>query len=90
MTRHLTLALLTGILAIPLCSSGSVPSSSHAVRTPLPARVGGRTAVIPMSKVRARQRGPRSKSAPRAAAVRTSREEPAVVILYGAQPWSWM
>jgi hypothetical protein len=27
---------------------------------------------------------------PRTPAVRTSREEPAVVILYGDRPWSWM
>lgn len=88
MTRSLSLALLTGILAIPLCSTGSVPSSSHRVRKTLPAAIGSRTTPIPIG--RTRQGGLRSKSLPRTPAVRTSREEPAVVILYGDRPWSWM
>lgn len=90
MTRRLALVLLTGILAIPLCSAGSVPPSSHAVRKGLPAAIGSRTALTLISRVRIRQHGPRSRSLPRPPAVRTGREEPAVVILYGDRPWSWM
>lgn len=86
MTRRLALALLTGILAIPLCSTGSVPSSSHSVRT---AAIGHQTTFTPISRVQTRRRGLRSKSSPRTA-VRAGREEPAVVILYGDRPWSWM
>ncbi|HEY6936740.1 MAG TPA: hypothetical protein VI424_06285 [Terriglobales bacterium] len=89
MTRVLTLALLTGVLAIPLCSTGSVPSSSLTVRNPLPAAIGT-TTPSRISKLRRRQPGRRCKSLPRPAAVRTSREEPTVVILYGGRPWSWM
>lgn len=90
MTRRLTFALLTGILAIPLCSTGSVPSSSHAVRKALVGTIGNRTTLIPIGKVRSCQRCPRSKSLPRTPAVRTRADEPAVVILYGNRPWSWM
>ena len=90
MTRRLTFALLTGILAIPLCSPGSVPVSSHAVRKPLAAAMGSRTKPTLAGRLRKCQSCPRSKSSPRTAAVRTSREEPAVVILYGGRPWSWM
>lgn len=89
MTRVLTLALLTGILAIPLCSPGSVPPLSTSVHNPLPATIGRRTTPIPISKVRNRQPARCSKSLPRPAA-RISREEPAVVIFYGDRPWSWM
>lgn len=90
MTRVLTLALLTGVLAIPLCSTGSVPSSSPSVRDPLPTAINRRATPSRTSKVRSRETGRRSKSPPRPAAVRTSREEPTVVILYGSRPWSWM
>jgi hypothetical protein len=90
MSRRLSLALLTGILAIPLWSTGSVPSSSHAVRKGVPAAIGSRAPLIPIRGIRTRQRGPRSQSSPRTPAVRSSREEPAVVILYGDRPWSWM
>ncbi len=90
MSRPLTFALLTGILAIPLCSTGSVPSSSHAVRKAVPTRIGSRTSLLAISRAQNRQRVPRSKSWPRTPAVRTSREEPSVVILYGDRPWSWM
>jgi hypothetical protein len=90
MARVLTLALLTGILAIPLCSTGSVPDSAPAVRGRMPAAIERRTNPVPISKVQRRQPGRHSKSLPRRSAVRTSREEPAVVILYGSRPWSWM
>jgi len=90
MTRVLTLALLTGILAIPLCSTGSVPSSSPRVRNPFLPAIGRRTTPIPISKVRSRQRGRHSKCSPCRPAVRISREEAPVVILYGGRPWSWM
>jgi hypothetical protein len=93
MTRILTLVVLTGILAIPLCSSGSVPSSSRTVRTvrkALRAPTARRTTLITISRVRSRQRGLRCKTSPRTPPIRTSREEPAVVILYGDRPWSWM
>jgi hypothetical protein len=86
MTRVFTLALLTGILAIPLCSTGSVPSLSPSVRNPLPAAVGRRITPSRMGKLRSR----RSKSLARPAPVRSSREEPTLVIFYGGRPWSWM
>jgi hypothetical protein len=67
-----------------------VPSSSPSVRNPLPAAINRRTTPSRIGKVRSRESGRRSKSLPRPPAVRTSREEPTVVILYGGRPWSWM
>ncbi len=90
MSRPLTFALLTGILAIPLCSTGSVPSSSHAVRKAVPAPMGSQTSLLAISRTQSRQHAGRSRSLPHRSAVRASREEPAAVILYGDRPWSWM
>ena len=89
MTRRVSLALLAGILAIPLCSTGSVPSSSHAVRKTLPA-MGSRATPTRVGRIRICHSCPRSKPLPSTPGVRTSSDEPAVVILYGSRPWSWM
>jgi hypothetical protein len=88
MTKLLTI-VLAGFLALPLCSTGSVTIPSHPLpngRKPVELNRGS-SHYLPRTQVR-RSSSHRSKSA--VSQARTRADEPAMVILYGGHPWSWM
>lgn len=88
MTKLLTVVFV-GVLALPLLSHGSVTVAARPDSN-IPQLLGGNRSSYPgLARTRTHaRRVQRSKAV--ASKAYTHHDEPAVVILYGGQPWSWM
>ncbi len=89
MTKLLTVVFV-GVLALPLLSHGSVTVAAARPDTNIPQLLAGNRSSSP-HLVRTPTHARRSRR-PKAVASKayTRHDEPAAVILYGGQPWSWM
>jgi hypothetical protein len=88
MTKLLTIVLV-GILALPLLSRGSVTVPTRRDINISRSLARNRSSYAHLARAGAQaSRSRRSKAV--ASKAYTRHDEPAVVILYGGQPWSWM